>query len=189
MSIDIKQLTDDARIVEVILYVENTALPLDRICALTKLSEEDAIDALRELKDHYLERNSGLLLIEDEGLYSLQPARELYPKLRSSYGRKVDRRLSRAALETLSIVAYSQPITRAEIDKIRGVQSDAIVRLLRERDYIKVNGRADKPGHPCLYCTTRKFLYEFKLKSISELPKLSEVDRLRFTKEEQGELI
>lgn len=189
MSQNINQLTDDARIVEVVLFIENTSLPLERICALTKLNDEDAIDALRELKDHYLDRNSGLLLIEEEGLYSFQPARELYPKLRSTYGRKVDRRLSRAALETLSIVAYSQPITRAEIDKIRGVQSDAIVRLLRERDYIKVNGRADKPGHPCLYCTTRKFLYEFKLKSISELPKLSEVDRLRFTKEEQGELI
>ncbi len=190
MSEEIMQLTDDARLVEVILFIENTALTIERICALTKLDKEDVIDALRELKDHYLERNSGLLLIEEEGLYSLQPARELYPRLRSSYGRKVDRRLSRAALETLSIVAYSQPITKAEIDRIRGVQSsDAIVRLLRERDYIKVNGRADKPGHPCLYCTTRKFLYEFKLKSISELPKLSEVDRLRFTKEEQGELI
>ena len=130
MSQNINQLTDDARIVEVVLFIENTSLPLERICALTKLNDEDAIDALRELKDHYLERNSGLLLIEEEGLYSFQPARELYPKLRSTYGRKVDRRLSRAALETLSIVAYSQPITRAEIDKIRGVQSDAIVRLL-----------------------------------------------------------
>lgn len=181
---DIKQLSDNARIVEVVLYIENTALPLERISALTGLKDEAVLDALSEIKEHYIERNSGLLLLEEEEMFSFQPAKELYPRLRQSYGRRVDRRLSKAALETLAIVAYSQPITRSEIDEIRGVQSDAIVRLLRERDYIKVNGRADKPGHPCLYCTTRKFLYEFKLKSISELPKLSEADRLKFTKDE-----
>lgn len=185
---NIKELSDKARITEVVLYIENTALPLERLCALTGLKEDDVIDALSELRDHYLDRNSGLMLLEEEGLYSFQPSKELYPRLRQSYGRKVDRRLSKAALETLAIVAYSQPITRMEIDSIRGVQSDAIVRLLRERDYIKVNGRADKPGHPCLYCTTRKFLYEFKLKSIAELPKLSEADRLKFNKDE-GELL
>lgn len=185
---EIRQLSEDAKIVEVVLFIENTPLSRERISQLTGLHEEDIVDALRELKDQYSERNSGMFLLEEEELFSFQPVPELYPQLRQSYGRKVDRRLSRAALETLSIVAYSQPITRAEIDKIRGIQSDSIVRLLRERDYIKVNGRADRPGHPCLYCTTRKFLYEFKLKSISELPKLSEADRLKFTKENEGEL-
>mgnify|MGYP002515392506 CR=1 FL=1 len=184
MSDEIKALSDNARIVEVVLFIENTALPIERLEALTGLKKDAILDALSELKEQYQERNSGLLLLEEEGLFSFQPAKELYPRLRQSYGRKVDRRLSKAALETLAIVAYSQPITRSEIDGIRGVQSDAIVRLLRERDYIKVNGRADKPGHPCLYCTTRKFLYEFKLKSISELPKLSEADRLKFNKDE-----
>lgn len=185
---DIKQLGEEAKLVEVILFIENGPLPIERISQLSGVDTEDVIDALREIREHYDERNSGLMLLEEDGLFSFQPVTELYPKLRQSYGRKVDRRLSRAALETLSIVAYSQPITRAEIDKIRGIQSDSIVRLLRERDYIKVNGRADKPGHPCLYCTTRKFLYEFKLKSISELPKLSEADRMKFTKENEGEL-
>ncbi|MBQ6672630.1 MAG: SMC-Scp complex subunit ScpB, partial [Spirochaetales bacterium] len=104
--------------------------------------------------------------------------------LRSCYGKKIDKRLSKAALETLAIVAYSQPITRGEITKIRGVVSDSIIRILRERDYIKVVGRKDVQGHPCLYGTTRKFLYTFKLESISELPKLSETDRLRFEKDQ-----
>lgn len=182
------KLSEEAKIVEVVLFIENTPLSLSRIGELTGVEEDDIIDALRELSENYRERNSGLFLLEEEDLYSFQPVPELYPRLRQSYGRKVDRRLSRAALETLSIVAYSQPITRSEIDKIRGIQSDSIVRLLRERDYIKVNGRADKPGHPCLYCTTRKFLYEFKLKSIAELPKLSEADRLKFMKENEGDL-
>lgn len=182
------ELSEEAKIIEVVLFIENTPLSISRIHELSGVKEEDIVDALRELGENYKDRNSGLLLLEEEDMYSFQPVPELYPQLRASYGRKVDKRLSRAALETLSIVAYSQPITRSEIDKIRGIQSDSIVRLLRERDYIKVNGRADKPGHPCLYCTTRKFLYEFKLKSISELPKLSEADRLKFVKEEEGDL-
>ncbi len=181
-------LSDEAKLVEVILFIENTPLPLEEIEKLSGLDGDDVIAGLRELKENYRERNSGMMLLEEDELYSFQPVAELYPMLRKSYGRRVDKRLSRAALETLSIVAYSQPITRSEIDKIRGIQSDSIVRLLRERDYIKVTGRADKPGHPCLYCTTRKFLYEFKLKSIAELPKLSEKDRLKFEKEPQGDL-
>ena len=184
---DIK-LSEEAKLVEAVLFIENTPLSMERISALSGVKEEDITDALRELRENYTERNSGLMLLEEEEMYSFQPVPELYPALRQSYGRKVDRRLSRASLETLSIVAYSQPITRAEIDKIRGIQSDSIVRLLRERDYIKVNGRADRPGHPCLYCTTRKFLYEFKLKSIADLPKLSEADRLKFMKESEGDL-
>lgn len=186
---EIKTLSDEAKLVEVILFIENTPLSMDRLKELTNFDKEKILKALRELKEQYEDRNSGLLLYEEEGRYSFEPVIELYTALRKSYGRKVDKRLSRAALETLSIVAYSQPITRSEIDKIRGIQSDSIVRLLRERDYIKVNGRADRPGHPCLYCTTRKFLYEFKLKSIADLPKLSEKDRLKFQKEEQGELL
>lgn len=182
------ELSEEAKIIEVVLFIENTPLSISRIHELSGVKEDEIVDALRELSENYKDRNSGLLLLEEEDMYSFQPVPELYPQLRASYGRKVDKRLSRAALETLSIVAYSQPITRSEIDKIRGIQSDSIVRLLRERDYIKVNGRADKPGHPCLYCTTRKFLYEFKLKSISELPKLSEADRLKFVKEEEGDL-
>lgn len=185
---DVKALSDEAKVVEVILFIENTPLSLERLSSLSGVVMDDVVDALREIDEHYRSRNSGMMLLCEDDMYSFQPVTELYPKLRQSYGRKVDKRLSRAALETLSIVAYSQPITRSEIDKIRGIQSDSIVRLLRERDYIKVNGRADKPGHPCLYCTTRKFLYEFKLKSISELPKLSEADRLKFTKESEGEL-
>lgn len=181
-------LSEEAKIIEAVLFIENMPLSKEKIHELTKVDEGDIVDSLREIQDNYTSRNSGLLLLEEEGMYSFQPVQELYPVLRASYGRRVDKRLSRAALETLSIVAYSQPITRSEIDKIRGIQSDSIVRLLRERDYIKVNGRADKPGHPCLYCTTRKFLYEFKLKSIADLPKLSEADRLKFMKESEGDL-
>ncbi len=178
-------LSDEARLCEAVLFIENQPLTIDRLTELTGIRPDKVEDALQELKDDYSDRASGLVLTEDEDAFSFTPSPDLYPQLKQNYGRKVDKRLSRAALETLAIVAYRQPVTRKDIRDIRGVDSDSIVKLLREKDYIKVVGRSNVPGHPCLYSTTRKFLFEFKLTSIADLPKLSEVDRLRFEKEEE----
>ena len=174
-------LSDEARLLEAILFIENQPTSLDRLSELTGLKPDLVEDALAELGDEYENREGGLLLtVDDDELYSFTPAVDLYPKLKASYGRKVDRRLSRAAMEILAIIAYGQPITRGEIEKIRGVGSDTIVKMLREREYIMVKGRKNAPGHPWLYHTTKKFLHEFNLKSIQDLPKLSEIDRMRF---------
>ena len=177
-------LTDNARLIEAVLFLENEPLSVERIGKITGLSDKEITDALSEISESYYSDNHGLSLVENDESYSFVPVSNLNEKLRACYGKKIDKRLSQAAIETLSIVAYSQPITRSEITKIRGVVSDSIIRILRERDYIKVVGRKDIQGHPCLYGTTRKFLYTFKLDSISELPKLSEIDRQRFEKEE-----
>ena len=181
----IQSMSDNARIVEVILYVENEAISISRISELSGLSAVEVKTALKELRELSIQLNRGLQLTEEDENYFFTPSSDLYERLKKSYGRKVDRRLSRAALETLAIVAYAQPITRKKIDKIRGVSSDTIVRILREREYIKVSGRDDSPGHPCLYSTTKKFLYEFNLKHITDLPKLNEIDRIRFEEEEE----
>ena len=178
-------LSPEARLVEVILFLENEPVSLEKLLRMTGFSQTQALDAIEELNDHYTLFMHGLDLHENQGAYQFAPSSDLHEKLRGCYGKKVDRRLSKAALETLSIVAYSQPVTRREIDNIRGVTSDTIVRLLREREYIKVVGRKDVPGHPCLYGTSRKFLYEFNLSSISALPKLSDIDRERFVKENE----
>ena len=178
------EMSENARLVEVILYVENEALSENRICELTGLTEIEVRTALNELKELSQNLNRGLVLIEEDGQYCFTASQDLYERLRKSYGRKVDRRLSKASMETLSIIAYSQPITRKEIDNIRGVSSDTIVRILREREYIKVVGRKDVKGHPCLYGTSRKFLYDFNLQSIADLPRLGEIDTLRFNKDE-----
>ena len=178
-------LSDEARLCEAVLFIENQPLTLDRIVELTGIRPDRAEDAIQELKEDYADRGSGLVISDEDDLFSFNPSPELYPALKQNYGRKVDKRLSRAALETLAIVAYKQPVTRSEIKGIRGVDSDSIVKLLREKDYIKVVGRSSAQGHPCLYSTTRKFLFEFKLTSISDLPKLSEIDRLRFEDEEE----
>ena len=173
-------LSADARLVEVILFLENEPVSFEKLLRMTSLTEEPLQSALAEVKEHYGRHMHGLDLVESHGSYHFLPSPDLNDQLRSVYGRRVDRRLSRAALETLSIVAYSQPITRREIDNIRGVSSDSIIRLLREREYIKVVGRKDVIGHPCLYGTSRKFLFEFNLESIAALPKLSDIDRQRF---------
>ena len=180
-------LSTDARLVEVILFLENEPVSFERLSKMTNISTESLQAALAELQDHYSQFMHALYLCESQGAYQFLPSSDLHDRLRSCYGKRVDRRLSRAALETLSIVAYSQPITRREIDNIRGVASDTIIRLLREREYIKVVGRKDVPGHPCLYGTSRKFLFEFNLSSISALPKLSDIDRQRFEAENNEE--
>lgn len=177
-------LTDNARLIEAILFLENEPLTVERLEKMTGLPEKDITAALSEIAEAYYTDNHGLALVENSESYSFVPVSNLNDKLRSCYGKKIDKRLSKAAIETLAIVAYRQPLTRSEITKIRGVVSDSILRILRERDYIKVVGRQDIQGHPCLYGTTRKFLYTFKLNSISELPKLSDIDRQRFEKDE-----
>lgn len=178
-------LGQDARMVEVVLFLENEPVDRAKLKHMTGLDDKRLDEAVGELAEHYSLFMHGLTVNENPGGFMLSPASDLYDKLRAAYGKKVARRLSKAAMETLSIVAYSQPITRREIDNIRGVSSDTIVKLLREREYIKVVGRKDVIGHPCLYGTTRKFLYEFHLSSISELPRLGEIDAERFGAEEQ----
>ena len=154
-------LNENARLIEAILYLENEPLSVERLGKMTGLSDKEVSKSLSQIAEVYYTDNHGLSLVENSETFSFVPLTSLNEKLRSCYGRKIDKRLSKAAIETLSIVAYSQPVTRSEITKIRGVVSDSIIRILRERDYIKVVGRKDVPGHPCLYGTTRKFLYTF----------------------------
>jgi segregation and condensation protein B len=114
------------------------------------------------------------------GGYLIGPKKEYWESLKERYGKKNDAKLSKAAMETLSIIAYSQPITRGEIEAIRGVSADHMMRLLLERDLIKEVGKKDSPGKPIQYGTTKEFLKFFRLESIADLPKLDESERERF---------
>jgi segregation and condensation protein B len=108
------------------------------------------------------------------------PKRQLWESLKGRYGKRNDNRLSRAALETLSIIAYSQPVTRGEIENLRGVSADNMIRLLLARNLIREAGKKEAPGKPLQYGTTKEFLKLFRLSSIADLPKLEEEDRERF---------
>lgn len=176
-------LSKNARLIEAILFIENESLSVERLQGMTGLEEDEIRNALSEISEAYYTDNHGLALTESAETYQFVPSMDLYDQLRQCYGKKIDRRLTKSAMEILAIVAYSQPVTRSEINRIRGVSSDSVIRILKERDYIKVVGRKDVQGHPCLYGTTKKFLYTFNITTISDLPKLSEIDRQRFERE------
>jgi segregation and condensation protein B len=144
------------------------------------LSKDVVVQVLDILRDQYATRSHGVELVEIGEGFQLAPKQELWPSLRDRYGKKNDKKLSRAAMETLSIIAYSQPITRAEIENIRGVAADSMMKILSSRDLIREVGKKDAPGKPVQYGTTKEFLRFFRLSSIAELPKLDEADKDRF---------
>jgi len=173
-------LKPEVALLEAILFLETDPIDVMSLAKISKLSEQEVAAALEVLHERCLSPESGVELSELGGGFSLIPRRDLMLRLRHHYGKKVDDKMSRAALETLSIVAYSQPVTRAEIDGIRGVNSSSTLKLLSERGLVREFGRKDAPGRPVQYATTKEFLQFFGLLSIADLPKLDEAERERF---------
>lgn len=167
-------------LLEAILFLESDAVDIREIVKTTGLARERVEELLSEIRTDLSEPVRGLDLVTVAGTVQLLPKRSLWPHLRSRYGKQRDARLSRAALETLSIVAYSQPITRGEIESLRGVSADAMIARLVELGYIREIGRKDAPGRPVQYGTTRDFLRRFGLESIADLPKLDELEEERY---------
>jgi len=170
----------ETAIVEAILFLETDPIEPARLARYAQLSRDIVDRALMILKDKYSDSQHGIELIEISGGIQFSPKQELWDLLKEHYGRKNEHRLSKAALETLSIIAYSQPITRVEIDNIRGVSSTNMVKQLQDRGFVKAVGKKDVPGKPIQYGTTRDFLKTFRLNSISDLPHLDDIDRERF---------
>jgi len=135
------------------------------------LTVEDIKAAIDSLNENYRSDGHAFLIDEIAGGYRLLTRRELGEKLAAFFARRSKDKLSRAALETLAIVAYKQPVTRAAVESVRGVESDHIVQSLTELGLIRVTGTADAPGRPMLYGTTKKFLDHFGLKSLKDLPR------------------
>ena len=170
----------ETALVEAILFMEGEALDEGTIARISSLSKEKVTEALRNLEERYASTDSALELSRISGAVMLSVKREFWDKLRERYGKKSEAKISRAAMETLSIVAYQQPVTRTEIEKIRSVSADNMIRLLLEKSLIREVGKKDIPGKPVLYGTTKEFLKIFNLNSISELPKLNEYDIEKF---------
>jgi segregation and condensation protein B len=170
----------EAALIEAILYLETDPLDYAFLARLSGLSKDVVQKALEVLEEKYRKADSGIELTHIGGGVMVSPKREYWDSLKERYGKKNETRFSRAALETLSIIAYSQPITRSEIEAIRGVQADTMIRLLAEKSLIKEVGKKDVPGKPAQYGTTREFLQFFRLESIADLPKLSENEASRF---------
>lgn len=179
------KLTTEAALIEAILFLEVDPVDLGALTRISGLARDVVLTALSQIRDTYGEDYHGLELTELADGYTFAPKPLLADALKERYGRRNEARLSRAAMETLSIIAYSQPITRSEIENLRGVNADGMMRLLLARELVKEVGRKDAPGRPIQYGTTREFLKLFRLSSIADLPRLSEADQKRFAREEQ----
>lgn len=143
-----------------------------------QISSSDIENCVEELNSKYENKSLSIKIIKISNgfLFATKPEYAKYVGYLSS--EKSKRRLSQAALETLSIIAYKQPITKPEIESIRGVNSDYMLNTLLEKDLIAISGRAETIGRPLLYVTTNEFLKYFGLNNISDLPKPREIDEI-----------
>ncbi|MDR2484215.1 MAG: SMC-Scp complex subunit ScpB [Treponema sp.] len=179
-------LMKETALIEAILYLETEPLDESGLARIAGLSRETVQTALEALKTRYEQEESGVELSRIGGGIIVSPKKEYWETLKERYGKKNEARLSRAAMETLSIIAYSQPITRSEIESIRGVQADTMIRLLLDKELIRETGKKDIPGKPVQFGTTKEFLKLFRLESIADLPKLNEREAERFEIEGQS---
>ncbi|MDR2536552.1 MAG: SMC-Scp complex subunit ScpB [Treponema sp.] len=179
-------LVKETALIESILYLETEPLDEAGLARISGLAKETVEAALEVLAFRYSQEVSGVELSRISGGIIVSPKKEYWETLKERYGKKNEGRLSRAAMETLSIIAYSQPITRSEIESIRGVQADTMIRLLLEKELIRETGKKDVPGKPVQFGTTKEFLRLFRLESIADLPKLNESEAERFAVEKQG---
>ena len=154
--------------------VGDEGLGLNVLADIIEESKEDILNCLNDLRDKYLDKEHGIELVNYGGLYKFVSKIEIHEYARKLFTITKQNKLSPSALETLAIIAYKQPITRVEIEEIRGVGSDTMLRRLSSRNLIKEVGRAQAPGLPILYGVTSDFLDVFKLLSVEELPDLPE---------------
>src|SRR5258708_8177801 len=164
---------------EGILFVSNEPVKVDDLAeAFADEGTEAIIAQLEEIKRNLEAHAGGFMLEQAAGGWRLATRAEHDAMLRKSFSRKGENRLSLAALETMAIVAYKQPITAPEVSEIRGVNSTGVIRTLLERRMVRVAGRKNVVGSPFLYRTTREFLVHFGLNDIRDLPRLEEFGEL-----------
>jgi segregation and condensation protein B len=175
--------------IEALLFVANNPLSMDRFKGIFEEASPEQIETqIQALRHEYDERGAGIMLAEVAGGYQLATRPENVSWIRKFKSVKISAKLSKPALETLAIVAYKQPITRMEVETIRGVNIGGIMRNLMERRLVKIVGKKDVPGKPMMYGTTLEFLQYFGLKDLSALPTLKEFQELEAGEEVMEEV-
>jgi segregation and condensation protein B len=162
------------RIIEAVLLVAVEPVPPGLLAELLEVPVEQVDVALDTLAEEYESSGRGFVLARIAGGARLQTHPDLAPYVERFANRDVSPRLSTAALETLAIVAYRQPVSRGQISSLRGVNVDGVARMLEQRGYIEVVGRAEGPGQPALFGTTDLFLERLGLDSLAQLPPVEE---------------
>jgi len=155
---------------EAVLFVAPVAVNLSQLATALDITEREVEKVLSQLEDDYQDR--GLRIQRHAGRIQLTTAPETGESVERFLGLEISTYLSQAALEALSIVAYEQPVTRPQVDSIRGVNSDGVMKSLLHKGLIQDIGRADGPGRPILYATSPEFLQQFGLNTLQEMPPL-----------------
>lgn len=165
-------------VVESLIFVSDIPVSLDRLCGiLEEYEREDIRCAISALQEEYARPERGICLAEVAKGYQFRTRDENSEYVRRLVKAKASR-FSQSALETLAIVAYRQPMTRAEIEYLRGVDSGGVIKTLLDKKLIKILGKKDIPGRPLIYGTTREFLEVFSLRDLKSLPTLREIEEL-----------
>jgi len=173
-------LDGETALLETVLFLESEPQSSEVLSKITRLDVETVNQCVERLREKYANADSGIEISQIVGGWILTPKKECFDLVKERYGKRNEGRLSKAAIETLSIIAYSQPITRAEIESIRHVSADNMMKILIDRKFIKEVGKKDIPGKPTMYGTTKEFLEFFHLQSIADLPQLDEKESERF---------
>ena len=167
--------------IEALIFTSEQALSPDEIISCLKavygweLKKEDITEAVNALKEKYRDDTYSFELTEIAGGYQFLSKKEYHNAIHVMLQLKEKKRLSTAALETLAIIAYKQPITKPELENIRGVSCDYSIQKLLEKELIVIAGKSDGPGKPLLYNTSRNFMDHFGLSSVKDLPKLKDI--------------
>jgi segregation and condensation protein B len=165
-------------IVEALIFASDTPLTIDKIKQILEtVSKKEIQEVIQDLQAEYDTQNRGFNLKEVASGYQFR-THPSYSQWLKKLKKSKAIRLTQPTLETLAIIAYKQPITRLEIEKIRGVDSDGVIKTLLERKLITIAGRKDIPGKPFIFATTKAFLEVFGLESLSSLPSMQEIEEL-----------
>ena len=186
MSLELLDIKELEAAVEGILFASGEPVHIERICIALELDRPTAEQVLQRLGDYYSYERRGIRLLRMEDSYQLCSSPDYADTIRRAFEIRKTAKLSQPALEVLTIIAYYQPTTRAYVDQVRGVDSSYTMGLLVERGMIEECGRLQVPGRPHLYRTTKKFLRDFHLGSLDELPEMPGIEtdgQLRLTED------
>lgn len=179
-------LAEAKRVIEAVIFAADGPVSLNQLAQLIETLDNDAIlQAIRGLQQDYVVSERSFQLMEIANGFQLRTRDEYAPWIKKFYTTEISSRLSISALEALAVVAYKQPATRAEVEEVRGVNSDSVIRTLMEKNLIRVLGRKQAPGKPMLYGTTTDFLMHFGLRDLSELPSVEEIESMLGTPKEE----
>lgn len=177
-------------IIEAVLFAMGDSVEMSKLTHVLEMDSKEIKKLIEEMNEKYKEENKGITIVELEDSYQLCTKPELYEYLIKVAKAPRKYVLSDTLLETLSIIAYKQPVTRLEVEKIRGVSCDHAVNRLLEFDLIQELGRLDAPGRPLLFGTTEEFLRTFGVKSLGDLPTMNseQIEDFKHQAEEEVQL-